>query len=368
MKTSFFHRCLLAGFVFQSVMVGGGYATGRELVQFFLSLGPVAGLLAMGLATVLFSVLLALTFEFARVFQCYDYRTFFRALLGRGWVSFEIAYLLLMTLILAVIGAAAGEMVEQSLGWPSWLGTFILVAGIGLLAFYGTSLIERLFAGWSIVLYITFALLFYGVFTSEGAAIGQALSEPVNESHGWLLGGITYVGYSLAVIPAILFMARHFTCRRDAVISGMLAGPLAMIPAVLLYVVMLAFYPQITEQAVPTYYVIQQLNQPWLLMLFQIVIFGTFVETGAGLIHGFNERIADWMQEQRKPMPAWLRPALAIALCVLAMVLASAVGLIDLVAKGYGYSTWLFIGIVAVPLLTLGVWKLRGVQQSHFPS
>ena len=36
MKSSFFQKYLLPGFVFQSLMIGGGYGTGREIVEFFL--------------------------------------------------------------------------------------------------------------------------------------------------------------------------------------------------------------------------------------------------------------------------------------------------------------------------------------------
>ena len=43
----FFERYLLPGFVFQSIIIAGGYGTGRELVEFFLQYGPLAGLLGM---------------------------------------------------------------------------------------------------------------------------------------------------------------------------------------------------------------------------------------------------------------------------------------------------------------------------------
>ena len=37
----------LPGFLFQSVVIAGGYGTGRELVEFFLTQGPLGGLLAL---------------------------------------------------------------------------------------------------------------------------------------------------------------------------------------------------------------------------------------------------------------------------------------------------------------------------------
>jgi N-acyl-D-aspartate/D-glutamate deacylase len=45
--SGFFHRYLLPGFVFASAVIAGGYATGRELVEFFLPTGPAGGLLGM---------------------------------------------------------------------------------------------------------------------------------------------------------------------------------------------------------------------------------------------------------------------------------------------------------------------------------
>ena len=37
----FFRKYLLPGFVFQSIVIGGGYGTGRELVEYFLQFGPL---------------------------------------------------------------------------------------------------------------------------------------------------------------------------------------------------------------------------------------------------------------------------------------------------------------------------------------
>ena len=50
--SSWFQRFLLPGFAFKAVVIGGGYATGRELAEFFLANGPRAGLAAMLLAMV----------------------------------------------------------------------------------------------------------------------------------------------------------------------------------------------------------------------------------------------------------------------------------------------------------------------------
>ncbi|MFB3110994.1 MAG: hypothetical protein ACE10G_03075, partial [Gemmatimonadales bacterium] len=65
-RESVFKRYFLPGFVFQSVVIAGGYGTGRELAEFLLTRGPLGGLLSMVLvSTVIWSAVAAASFELA---------------------------------------------------------------------------------------------------------------------------------------------------------------------------------------------------------------------------------------------------------------------------------------------------------------
>ena len=55
--SSWFQRFLLPGLAFKAVVIGGGYATGRELAEFFLPGGPWGGLLGMVLAMLVWSLI-----------------------------------------------------------------------------------------------------------------------------------------------------------------------------------------------------------------------------------------------------------------------------------------------------------------------
>ena len=174
-------RYLLPGFIFQSVVIAGGYGTGRELAEFFLPYGPKGGLLAMMLVSMTFwSLVCAVAFEYARVFQVYDYRTFCRHLLGRGWIVFELTYSALLMVVLAVIASAAGSILQETFGFPYLVGVVGIMVAIGFLVFEGTGLIEKVLAGWSFVLYGTFIILFAWSLSAFSSEIGTALStEPV---------------------------------------------------------------------------------------------------------------------------------------------------------------------------------------------
>ena len=350
-------RYLLPGFVFQSVVIAGGYGTGRELAEFFLSHGPLGGLLAMALSTVVWSVVCIVSYEFARVFKAYDYRSFFQTLLGRGWVAFEVLYIALMMIVLAVIAAAAGSIMEETFGLPYLAGVFGILTLVGFLVFGGNRIIEKAFAGWSGVLYAVYLIFFLMCLRSFGPGIHASFAAGVVEG-SWILGGFEYAGYNLGVLPAVLITIRHHRSRKDTFIAGLLTGPIAMIPALLFFVAIMGEYPGILTESVPVNYMLELLGSRTFQIVFQVMLFGTLVETGAGMIHAVNERIARSYGEKDREFPARTRVVAAVGMLGLGALIAQ-FGLIPLVGQGYGYITWGYLFVFVLPILTWGVYLIR---------
>lgn len=358
MSSNAWQRYGLPAFAFMSVVIGGGYATGRELVEFFMPAGPVGGLLGMAVTAIAWSVVLALSLELARLTQSFDYRSFFRQLLGRGWVLFEIVFLALLLIILAVLGAASGEIAADVFGTARWTGTAAFLVVIALLAWLGTTAIEAFFSAWGLVVVVAYTAFMAVCLFAFGDDIAATFAAADGPGGGWFRGGITYAGYNIMVVPALLFCARHQSRRRETLTAGALAGPVAILPGVVFYVAMQARYPEIMQAPIPLQTLLHALEQPWLTVGMQLAIFGTLAQTGIGILHGFNERLLGPRANSNRPAVRRLRLAVSVALALIAMFLATRIGLIDLIAKGYGWLAWAVIAIYAVPLLTLGAWRI----------
>ena len=95
---------------YQAVAIAGGYGTGREIIEFFTSFGVFGGIYGMLTAALFLGVVTAVSFEFARIYRLHDYRSFFRELIGPFWVLFEILYILLFLIVLAIVASAAGSI------------------------------------------------------------------------------------------------------------------------------------------------------------------------------------------------------------------------------------------------------------------
>lgn len=367
-QPSRFQRWLLPGFAFKAVVIGGGYATGRELAEFFLPAGPWGGLLAMVLAMAIWSGVCVATFLFAQVTGSEDYRTFFRSLLGRWWGLFEAAYVVFIVLILAVFGAAAGAIGQALFGWPPLIGALALTLGIAAFVTFGNTAVEQLFKYVSIFLYATYALFAVFAFSTFGdrIAAGFAAAAPPSD---WVSGGLTYAGYNIVGAVVILPVVRHMTSRRDAVVAGLLAGPLAMIPAALFFVCMIAYYPAISSEALPSDFLLQKLNRPAFHLIFQLMIFLALLESGTGGVHAINERIAHaWKWRAGRELSRGARLLIAGGLLVGSIFLADRFGLIALIAKGYRLLAWMFLVVYVAPLLTIGLWRLWKGRSSPVPA
>jgi uncharacterized membrane protein YkvI len=356
-SSKFFRTYLMPGFIFQSIVVGGGYGTGRELVEFFMVEGPLGGLMGMVISMLIWSIVMAISFELARVGRSYDYRKFIKSILGKGWPLYEIVYSIGLILVISVLGSASGKLVNTMMGLPEIVGIIVMMIMVGLLAFFGTSLIEKVLSFWSLGLYAAFFLLIVTCLWIFGAQIRDSISV-YTEGSRWLLGGIKYSAYNIGIMPAMIYVVRHFDNRKEALISGTVAGALTMIPGFFIYIAMLSSYPEILTESIPINYLLGTLGYPAFMLVFQIILFGTFVETGVGLIHGFNERVAGVYQEKNKEMPRSLRAGIAIVILVISIFIADAVGIVNLIAKGYGTLTWGYMLAFVIPVLTIGFYKI----------
>ncbi|BCT92065.1 hypothetical protein LYSHEL_10890 [Lysobacter helvus] len=357
--SSRFQRWILPGLAFKAAVIGGGYATGRELAEYFIPSGPQGGMAGIVVAMLAWSTLCALTFAFAHATRSHDYRSFFASLLGPFAFVFELAYLIFIVLILAVFGAAAGAIGQAMFGWHTLVGTLLLVAGIGAFTAYGNESVERLFKWVSFFLYGVYVLFFLFTILKFGHQASQQFATPV-PTDGWLSGGLTYAGYNIVGAVMILPLARHFLTRRDAVVAGVLAGPLAMLPGLLFFTCMIAWYPAIGAEALPSDFMLRQLGMPLFHLCFQAMIFSALLESGTACVHAMNERIAvAWQARRASDLPKRARLAISGALLVGSIFIAARFGLVDLIARGYRALAWLFLVVYVVPLLTVGLWRLR---------
>jgi len=357
LQKNIFKKYLLPGFVFQSVIIGGGYGTGREIVEFFLSYGPGAGLLGMLLITTLvWAVFLALTFEFTRIFKAYNYKIFFKRLLGKYWFIFELIFIIYVLLVLAVLSSASGVILRDEFNFPYFIGVIIMLLIVAFFTFKGSEKIEKFLAYWSFVLFAVYIVFLIVTIIKFGNRITESFATFAIKDN-WVMSAFKYAFYNLANVIGVIFCVKHIETRKEAISAGIIGGIIGIIPAILLHISLSAYFPEILEAEIPSALALKNTGITALSITFQIVLFGTLIETGVALMHAFNERVFSSDIISDKKRSAYLRPLITVSFILFAIALSS-FGIIDLIAKGYGMISWGFLLVFLLPLATIGLYKI----------
>ena len=91
-RISYLKTILLPGIILQSVLIGGGFATGREIVEYGGKFGPYGWISGISIFFG-FTIMSIVSFEACRKWQVYDYKSLMIKLVGKGWVIYELIYI-----------------------------------------------------------------------------------------------------------------------------------------------------------------------------------------------------------------------------------------------------------------------------------
>ncbi len=361
-------RYILPGVLLQSVLIGGGYATGREIYEYgakFGSMGWISGL-TIGLGFALFAFL---TFEICRIYKVYDYKNFISKVIGPLWPVMDVLTVLIGIMLIAVMAAATGSIFEQ-VNLPNFLGAVVIILICGLLNFKGKRVIEKFETIGTILLYGGYILFTIIVIVNKGSHIGEVFSSMDTSAFDGkttvalcIWTGILYVAYNINAIPMGMFSLTRQTKRKETVISGLVAGLLMVIPWFLSYFAMMCFYGDSSIVGA-------DVTTPWmemikavgggapLLILFSVVMGWTLVETATGCIHMVVDRFDVALAEKGHPKLSDGKRGLVTVIALAAALLLSRVGVVDLIEKGYSFLSYGFILFYLLPTLFIGGYKI----------
>ena len=142
--------------------VGAGFASGQEVIQYFLSFG-YWGILGAAVAGTAIAVFSAWVYQLGSYYLADNHSVVFRSV-SRPWLAkyMDITTMFTLFCIGFVMVAGAGANMEQQFGFPTWVGSAIMVV---LLVLSGFLDVDKLT---SVISFIT-PLLICLLYTSDAA-------------------------------------------------------------------------------------------------------------------------------------------------------------------------------------------------------
>lgn len=356
-------------FVWFTTQFGGGFASGAQLLSYFLKFG------IWTLATPILAQAFGAFFQwyglrYAKRHDTYDYRSFtdrFYGDLGAAAKTifsnlYELVYIVTICLASAVAFATGGSTLEALTGLPYMLCTLIIGAVIFVLAIFGTDIVRAAASTVSVAIIAGLLIVFipniiaqWGTITAN---IGKMAATPAPVGPAlWMC--FLYAAFQIASIGLLMQHAEPFTDEKEAkksMIYGFIVNA-AIIGLCTLGMLAVVSNPDLSKTKVPTLLMVMTgVGSSFLTPIISILIILGSVSTAVNMIAGVVKRFVTAMskkdatpeESQKKSMPRTMTIAILFTLLTFAI---AQFGLIPLVATGYGYLGYLTIVVVVIPFI-----------------
>lgn len=302
---------LQIAFTYIGTVVGAGFATGQEVLQFFTKYGSVA-LVTILAATALFVWIGMKTMLLAHDIGARSYEDVNKHLFGKRWGQ-AISLLLLLELlsISIVMLAGAGSVFEEQIGLPFLLGIAVTL----LLAYAVISGGMRSIVAVNTVV-APAMLLFSGIVLFETLRSGSLAPadwlmqpDPYPPGRAWI-APLLYAAFNLTAAQAVLAPLGAEVADRGAIKLGAALGGAGL--GVLLiagHLALAAHAPDIFRYEIPMGFVVSNLGKA-VHLLYLLLIYAEICTTFIADIFGASLQL-----EQRLRIPARTVAACALGLC-----------------------------------------------------
>lgn len=342
-------RSLAVAASFVGIVVGAGFASGMEALQYFVAYGT-NGFFGVILASVTMLFAATAFMTFGSYFLAREHNEVFYNVTSKpAAFIMDWSAVACMFSVGFVMFAGAGSNLQQSFGWPIWVGA---VAMLALMLIVGRFDVDKVSSviGWATPLLVVFVLIgsIYS-FTQvdvNWSEVGDYAQQEVARADGtpyWWLGALNHTGLNaLCGVSMALVMAGDEFDTKSTRYGGILGGVIYAVMLALLVASLLIQVESVNGADMPLLAVIDNVD-PVLGFIMTWVIFLMVFNTCLGMFYALAKRLTSKHPER-------FYPTYAIA-CVVGFVLSFA-GFQPLVNSLYPILGYLGLFVMAVMTVT----------------
>ena len=342
-------RSLAVAASFVGIVVGAGFASGMEALQYFVAYGT-NGFYGVILASVTMLFAATAFMTFGSYFLAREHNEVFYNVTSKpAAFIMDWSAVACMFSVGFVMFAGAGSNLQQSFGWPIWVGA---VAMLALMLIVGRFDVDKVSSviGWATPLLVVFVLIgsIYS-FTQVDVnwnEVGDYAQQEVARADGtpfWWLGALNHTGLNaLCGVSMALVMAGDEFDTKSTRYGGILGGAIYAVMLALLVASLLIQVESVNGADMPLLAVIDNVD-PVLGFIMTWVIFLMVFNTCLGMFYALAKRLTSKHPER-------FYPTYAIA-CVVGFGLSFA-GFQPLVNSLYPILGYLGLFVMAVMTVT----------------
>ncbi len=363
--------CFSVASVLFSSHAGGGFASGNQAYQNFVSAGWF-GPIAAGICMALFTLTIKEAMFLYNSRGLTSYKQLFETLFHpyeKLEILFEVFfYIMVLMAVGAAVAAAASTLhIYFPIGAYSYYFYVVLVSVVVLFfTIFGEGLVRQASTVMGLGILVTAITIFVvGIAKAPdltGVFVASYQAERFTKVPGAIVTAFTYAGFQCVVIPTMIVCGQPLrtlqACGRSMAISFGL-NAVALILSVIMLTGWAPIFTAIPQGTViPTLTSCREMGIPWLSVVYTVCLLLCLISTGVTTVFGFTARF-EKMKIFSPIKNSSVRCAVVSAGIILLAMTVSMVGLTNIIKYGYGYCGYLAIGVIILPFLTVGVYKNR---------
>ncbi|MFD1862960.1 hypothetical protein [Planococcus chinensis] len=280
------------GGAFIGVIVGAGFASGQEVLQFFTSFGML-GILGTVIATALFAFLGMNLMQLGSRLQTKSHQHVIYHICGRVLgtaIDFIITFFLFGVTV--VMFSGSGAIFEQQFGIPGTVGNLLMaVLTIATVLMSVQKVIALISAFTPFLLLAVIVITGYSLVNFDFASADFAAASANQAAPNWLMGGLLYVSYNLAAGAAMMtVMGGTVKDEKVAGWGGIIGGLGLGLLILLINISMLTDLKALAAVPMPMLVLANNIS-PMLGGLMSVILLGMIYNTAVGMLYAFSARI-----------------------------------------------------------------------------
>ncbi|MEW1963920.1 hypothetical protein AB0302_00710 [Micrococcus sp. NPDC078436] len=334
---------------FIGTTIGAGYASGNEILQYFVSFGLWGGTGALIIAGALFFLLSAIVLRLAQTLRTTDIHRLVNPTTSRiptWFADLCITTSLLGTLVIMLAGA--GAAVQTSFGLPHLVGS-LLMAGVCVVTVLAgiSGLVKVQGIVVPLIIVVAVGVAWWGLaHPAPPVADVAALVTSSPLINQWWVSGILYVAFNVQLAYAVLApIGKESSSSGRTLVAGAGLGAIGLVVMAGAIMVAMSAHADLIGRAELPMVELAAMIGGWAALLYTVILLLAQFTTAVSCLYGGVERLK--MLSSLQAVPGW---AIAVATAIAATLLSS-VGFSQLV--GTVYPVLGYAGIVIVVMLVI---------------
>ena len=290
-------RALGISMAFLGVLVGAGFASGQEILQYFGAFGHM-GIWASIISGLIMMVTGMVTLQFGSYFQSKEHMPVVSYIASPVLAKF-FDYAIMITLFATgfVMLAGAGSNLNQQFGIPTLAGSILMVILVIAAGFLDVDKVSNVIGMITPFLLVFMVIIFarYATQPTDTFAALDVQAEAVQAGHlvpNWWVSSANYVGMCLMVgISMALIMGGNSADPKAAGLGGIIGGALYGVCLVGLVLSLYFSIATVADFDMPTLALVSQIH-PLLGTIMAVVIYAMIFNTAIAMFYALSKRLS----------------------------------------------------------------------------